>query len=122
MVTGVAVGTTTVTATIAGVTASVPVTVYPSFSVGITGPLYIWTEGWNDWQATASGGNGTFSYLWYVLPDGQSGNTLLGSSSQQSLFVGALDPSFDLNVDVTSGGRTRTATVRVCVWIQSAFC
>lgn len=122
VVTGIAVGSTTVTATIAGKTATVPVTIHPPFAVGITGPLYIWTEGWNSWQATASGGSGTFTYLWYMLPDGHSSFTTLGSTDQQSIHVGFLTPSFDLNVDVTSGGRTKTASVRVCVWIDTTFC
>lgn len=118
---GVSLGSTTATATIDGVTTTVPVTVYPPFSVAIQGPEYVWTQGWHSWQAVATGGNGTYSYRWSIDESYQI--TPLGTYHLQDVDVGPnTAPFFIMNVEVTSGGRTKVATLGVCNFSVSAIC
>lgn len=62
------------------------------------------------YDAGVSGGNGTYTYQWYVVWDGSpyhpSGENALGTGSTQTLSVVPGDGSFTLRVHVTSNGQT----------------
>jgi hypothetical protein len=89
----------------------------PSLSVSIDGPTYIDTEGTYTWEAVVSGGTGGYTYTWTYCPEGGSCSQV-GTAKTYSRFVGSGDPSFSLDVDVTSGdGITGSDTIDVYVCI-----
>lgn len=122
LVTGVGVGSTTVTATIAGKTASVPVTVQNLLTVGISGPTTVFSAGGYDWTASPTGGSGNYTYRWWV-DYGGSQQYEHGTGDTAGLYISEYDPTFiALIVEVTSGTQTATASIGVCNFIASAAC
>lgn len=118
---GVAVGSTTARATIDGVTASASVTVQPQFSVTIDGPTAVFSPGTYQWTASPSGGNGSYTYRWYM--EGYSGKQALGTASTQSLWMDENTSGYTiLTVEVTSGTQTVTGYTTVCNFISSMAC
>lgn len=113
-VSGNSQGTTTISATIDGVTSSA--TLSTSFSVWVNGPTSVESNVMSSWTAAVGGGAGPYSYQWYV------GETPAGTSSaiSMSLTTGTLvsvevwdsqeshgtsDPGFYVQVqDCTGGG------------------
>lgn len=123
MLQGVSVGSTTVRATINGVTGTASVTVQPVLTVSINGPLWINTPGQQTWTASASGGNGTYSYRWYVEWNTSPHIYELTTGSTASFYVDEYTPSyFILYAEVTSGGQTAVAQAGICNFTNSAMC
>jgi Big-like domain-containing protein len=124
--TGVAAGSTTVTATVDGVSDRAPVTVEPPFSLSISGPDIIWTEGTYTWEAMPTGGNGTYTYSWTVeYPYTGSGTGQAqpaGNGTTLSLPVTGSTGYLVLTVDVTSGTQLRSASMFVCNFIEGLYC
>ena len=54
-----------------------------SIDVSVTGPDVISTAGTYNWSATATGGSGTYFYLWTVSPDGVNWTTLSSTAAYQ---------------------------------------
>jgi hypothetical protein len=120
---GVAVGSTTVRATIDGVQGTASVGVQPQLSVSISGPLWVNNPGTQTWTANASGGNGTYSYRWYVEWNTSPTLDVLGTGSTESLYIDGNSPSFFIvTVEVTSGTQTVSASEGVCNFTASAMC
>lgn len=121
---GVSVGSTTVRATIDGVSASASVTVQPYFAVSISGPSAVTTAGEYTWTATPSGGNGSYTYRWWIewnTSPGQLGEH--GTDSTATLWVDEYTPTyFILYVEAASGSQTVTSQVGVCNFTASAGC
>lgn len=122
VVTGVALGTTTITATIGGKSATATVTVANQLSVSISGPSTVFSAGGYDWTASATGGSGSYTYRWWV-DYGGSQQYEQGTDATTGLYIGEYDPTFiALIVEVTSGTQTATASIGVCNFIASAAC
>ena len=85
----------------------------PGVSASISGPDYFYVAGtWvsGTWTASASGGNGTYSYQWQYRPETSATWTNVGTNSASySRSVGSRSPSFYLRVIVTSGSSTGTS-------------
>lgn len=83
----------------------------PGLSVSISGPTSIYSAGTYTWQASATGGNGTYTYQWQYLPEtGTTWSNVGTNSSSYSRSVGAYAGSFYLRVIVTSGGASVTSS------------
>lgn len=106
-VTGVAVGSTTVTATIAGKTASVPVTVQNGIVTGgIYGPGMVLSEGTYTWGlSSVSGGDGTYAYQWEIdwADTPFEGFIPIAGGDSFSKAVTGCEGSFEIRVLVVSG-------------------
>lgn len=122
--TGMTVGSTTVRATINGVSATVPVTVTNQLTVTIDGPYVVGTAGQYTWTAHALGGAGNYTYKWIF----ESGNpwgppVQVGTGASHSMWVdSSVSNQFTLHVEVTSGTQTATAQIGVCNFTVSAMC
>jgi subtilisin family serine protease len=103
-----------VTVTSAGLTATDPSHLVdvgiPAPQVIITGPSAIGTAGSYTWQASASGGDGTYTYSWQYRPQGGTTWTTVGTGASYTRSVALSDADFELQVTVTSGGQTATDT------------
>lgn len=123
---GVAAGTTTVRAMVDGVSGSATVTVYPPsppVSVTLAGPDYIQQEGLHTWTANPSGGSGSYTYQWAIIPaySGSPTQHISGGTSVNTYVAGSTEP-FIVRVTVTSNGMTDIAEKSVCNFIQAALC
>ncbi len=78
----------------------------------VSGPGYIFTKGSYTWNASRSGGTGTYSYRWRQRFVGGSWS-VVGSGSSVNLMVYGGDDDFDLELRVTSGMQTKYDTLRV---------
>lgn len=125
VVTGVAPGTTTITATIAGKTATVNVTVQnPITTNGIYGTGMILSEGTYSWGLSpVSGGNGTYAYQWeidwYDTPF--EGFIPVGGGDSYSRAVTGCDGSFEIRVRIFSGGAS-TSVNHIVENYASGYC
>jgi subtilisin family serine protease len=82
-----------------------------SVAASISGDDYLYGATSGYWAATASGGDGTYSYQWQYRSASSSTWSNVGTnSSSYSRFVGGLAPSFYLRVIVTSGGASVTSS------------
>jgi subtilisin family serine protease len=85
-----------------------PTTTPPT--VSISGPDYIYFARSYTWNASAAGGDGTYSYQWQYRSELSSTWTNVGTnSSSYTRTVGNYAPSFYLRVTVTSGGYSTTS-------------
>ncbi len=73
--------------------------------VSISGTTAIWEAGSYTWSALASGGTGSYTYLWEYSPDATGGSfTPVGTSASYQRQITEADPVyFTLRVTVTSG-------------------
>jgi hypothetical protein len=78
---------------------------YTQPSVSIMGPMDITTLGTNTWVAATTGGNGTYTYEWYISYADHGGvwYTLPETGGTLSLDIDAQTPNFQLEVVVHSG-------------------
>jgi subtilisin family serine protease len=82
-----------------------------SVSASISGDDYLYGAATGYWYASASGGDGTYSYQWQYRAAGSTSWTNVGTnSSSYSRYVGNFAPSFYLRVIVTSGGASVTSS------------
>jgi hypothetical protein len=112
LVTGKALGQTTISARINGITGTAPVTVGLS-SLFISGPGQITTGGKYTWTAVVSP-SGTYTYRWFVIMYG-NGITQTFSSNPLTLTVLSSTGSLSLRVTVSANGvalGTATQVVR----------
>jgi len=81
---------------------------HPALTVGISGDNVVTTQNAYTWTAQPAGGNGTYTYQWYVIWDGAPYHTdgPLGTSQTQSMSVIPEDGNFSLRVVVTSNGQS----------------
>jgi subtilisin family serine protease len=85
-----------------------------SVAGGCTGPSFpICTPLTFSWTATASAGNGSYTYQWTSRACYVTNSVQLGTSSTQSIAVGPTTPSFYLQVTVTSGARITKTLILV---------
>lgn len=118
---GVAVGSTTVRATINGVTGTASVTVEPYFYVAVDGPTAVFSAGTYQWTANPTGGSGSYTYQWFVEQDGIK--QALGTGSTQTLWIDENTPGYTiLTVKVTSGAQVEEGGTTVCNFISSMAC
>lgn len=118
---GVAVGSTTVRATISGVTGTASVTVEPYFYVEVDGPTAVFSAGTYQWTAMPTGGSGSYTYQWFVEQDGVK--QALGTASTQTLWIDENTPGYTiLTVQVTSGAQVEEGGTTVCNFISSMAC
>lgn len=122
VLTPVSPGTTTVTVTSNGKSATAQVTVVPQINVSLSGPTVIWSEGVYDWNVSASGGTGSFTYQWYVDYAYGSYTEDAGTGSSAGLYVSGGTGPFAVRVIVSSGGATTEAGTFVCNFIEGANC
>ena len=94
---------------------------HPIF-VSISGPDYISTSGTYQWQATASGGDGTYTYQWYYRVDYQTPTclyrtnwTLFGTGQTAQHYISVPGYDFDIQVTVTSGGHQQSQVLKAAV-------
>jgi hypothetical protein len=78
----------------------------------VSGPSYTYTKGSYSWNASRSGGIGTYTYQWRQRFVGGSW-LVVGSGSSVNLMVYGGDDDFDLELRVISGGQTKYDTLRV---------
>jgi hypothetical protein len=84
-----------------------------SLSVGITGMTTIKTAGSYSWTASATGGNGTYSYVW-DRREGSGAYYRVGSGTKYSEYIDSGSPySVTLRVTATSGSATGQGTKTV---------
>jgi hypothetical protein len=121
-VTPVAPGTTTLTASANGVSTSAQLTVTPALSGSLSGPNTIWTAGYYQWSVTPSGGNGSYTYQWYVDYAYGSQTQALSTSDATQLYVDENTGPFIIRVVVSSGGSTTEPGTMVCNFIAGANC
>jgi hypothetical protein len=105
---GQALGSTTVRATIDGVSASAPVNVTePSLTAYIQGPDDIWFPGTYTWEAMPFGGSGNYTYRWEITYDrypgmwSSFGDEKTVSTRVEDNYMG----SFSVRVTVMSGAK-----------------
>jgi hypothetical protein len=79
----------------------------------VTGPGYIFSKGSYTWNASRSGGIGTYSYRWRRRFVGGSWSVVGANSPSVSLMVYGSDSDFDLELRVISGAQTKYDTLRV---------
>lgn len=83
-------------------------------TASISGPTSFESAGTLTWRASASGGNGAYTYKWSYRLDGSSQwYTFGGTGSSASLGVSASTPSFAVRVTVSSQGQTTTPSIYV---------
>ena len=110
-------GSTTVRATVGGVTATLPVSVTGLLSVSVWGPDYITTKGTYRWQAYPTGGVGSYSYVWEKSTDGGSTWSMLLSTQYSypiygpiaELYIGCGSQTLRYRVRVTSSADGQVA-------------
>jgi hypothetical protein len=91
------------------------VAVKPYFSVALSGPDLVGSEGTYTWEALPTGGTGTYTYQWRVLwAFGNPATITLGTGKTQSMYVGPDTPAFTIVADVTSGDDRLSAETYVC--------
>ncbi len=122
VITPVSTGTTTLTVTSNGKSATAQVNVVPQINVSISGPNTIWSEGSYGWDVSATGGTGTYTYQWYVDYAYGSYTEDAGTGSSAGLYVSGGTGPFAIRVIVTSGGATTEAGTFVCNFIEGANC
>lgn len=120
--TPVSPGTTTITASANGVSASAQLQVTPQLNASLDGPNTIWTPGYYQWTITPSGGDGTYSYQWYVDYAWGSQSQPLGTGNMTQLWVDENTGPFIIRAVVTSGGSTLEPGTMVCNFIAGAHC
>lgn len=99
-------GLLNITGAIAASPPSPPITVY------IDGPTYISDPGLYQYEAFASGGNGSYTYQWAIqYPEIGGGWGNLDTSKTQDLNIGEGDGDIQLRVTVTSAGGTAQAVI-----------
>jgi hypothetical protein len=81
----------------------------------ISGPTSISAAGTYTWTASATGGNGSYTYSWEYRVQGGTWTSLGVSGASYSRTVATTDPSFELRVTATSAGLTGTASLLVSV-------
>jgi subtilisin family serine protease len=82
-----------------------------NLSASISGDDYLYGATTGYWYASASGGNGSYTYQWQYRAAGSTSWTNVGSnSSSYSRYVGNFAPSFYLRVVVTSGSASVTSS------------
>lgn len=103
---GVSVGSTTARATVDGVTGTASVSVTPALYVSISGTSMITSAGTYSWTASASGGNGSFSYQWEVDWNDTpfEGFVPIDTGNPFYMSLDGCDGSFEVRVRVSSGG------------------
>lgn len=103
---GVATGSTTARATIDGVTGTASVSVTPALYVSLSGTSMITSAGTYSWTASASGGDGTFSYQWEVDWNDTpfEGFVPIDTGNPFYMNIDGCDGSFEVRVRVSSGG------------------
>jgi hypothetical protein len=89
----------------------------PTIQVGISGPLYVSSPGYQSFVANATGGNGSFTYSWEWRPNGGTWYSVSSQQTYQTYVAQQDNPGFDLRVTVTSGGDTAADTHHVFVEI-----
>jgi subtilisin family serine protease len=83
-------------------------------TVTMTGPAFTYTGQTYTWSASASGGTGSYSYLWHRRMAGS--NVWVVATTDPSLSLTMFnDQDFELRVTVASGGKTVEATRSVTV-------
>lgn len=109
---GVSTGSTTARATIDGVTATASVSVTPALYVSLSGTSMITSAGTYSWTASASGGNGSFSYQWEVDWNDTpfEGFVPIDTGNPFYMNVDGCDGSFEVRVRVSSGGSVTYAS------------
>jgi len=75
----------------------------------VYGDDYIYGPGTYFWQASVTGGNGTYSYQWQYSVNGSSWTNVGTNSSTYSRSVGTRGGSFYVRVIVSSGANTVTS-------------
>ncbi|HLL84869.1 MAG TPA: S8 family peptidase [Longimicrobium sp.] len=78
-------------------------------TVSISGDDYLYGVSTGSWYATATGGNGTYTYQWQYSTDGSTWGNVGTNSPSYSRSVSQYAPSFYLRVIVTSGGSSATS-------------
>jgi hypothetical protein len=92
---------------------------YDPVVVFVSGPPKVITTGTYMWQTYATGGDGTYSYVWERRTQGSSTWTYVGSGT---IYYGSVgyEPSFELRVTAYSGGLAGSQTYAVEVAFLSA--
>lgn len=122
IITPVSPGTTTVTVTSNGKSATAQVTVVPKINISFSGPNTVWSEGVYDWSVSATGGTGSYTYQWYVEYAYGSYTEEAGTGTSAGLYVSGGTGPFIIRVIVTSGGVSTGAATMVCNFIEGANC
>lgn len=88
-------------------------------AVSISGPPKVISTGTYMWQTYATGGDGTYTYIWERRAQGSGTWTYVGSGT---IYYGAVgsEPSFELRVTAYSGGLAGSHTYAVTVALLSA--
>jgi subtilisin family serine protease len=81
----------------------------PSMTASISGDSYLYGISTGYWNASVSGGNGTYTYQWQFSTNGSTWSNVGTNSSYYSRNVNNYAPSFYLRVIVTSGGASVTS-------------
>jgi aqualysin 1 len=82
----------------------------PALSASISGPTDLYGETIQTWDASASGGDGTYSYQWQYRAETATTWTNVGTNRSAYIrHVGYYAPSFYLRVIVTSGSSSVTS-------------
>lgn len=103
--------------------------VYTNLSPSISGPVGLSAPDTYTWTASATGGAGSYTYEWYYRIEHQTPTCRyqsrwmkVGTGSTYSRYVGGHDYDFELRLDVTSGGETRSAYHKAYVNFGSPIC
>lgn len=126
VVTGNAAGSATVYAGIDGVYGSASISVTSSdYSVSISGPEFIFSEGTHTWNAVFTGDPGARYTEWRINWGGDYSDeyVAVGTGDTFSLNVSSCDPDFDLRVVVHSQTLgIRQADIYVLNMSSGSFC